>query len=136
MRIRTAEQDDINFLMTLDNRCFDNPYSYATWMQLIMRRSIQVACDPDVVGYLAYFSDDPHLIARLGVTPSRRRCGIGSLLLSTLQTRGVKCTLTEDVMLEGVGAFFKANGFVAKKINDSFVFSWNFNVSNDSFGMD
>jgi GNAT superfamily N-acetyltransferase len=105
LSLRPALGNDINFLVDIDLKSYDYPWSIDKWQSL--------AFDPTCVIVLAIINVEPvgfvawrkktaikeAEILRLAVKPAYRKCGVGSLLLSSVEITACESGLQEIVII-------------------------------------
>ena len=122
-RVRPGLGQDMVYLMDIDNKCFDDPFTLDDWQVIDHASRIVVAADVvnKPAGFICYQSLEGHVfINRLAVHPSLQRRGIATSLVNECKQfcRSVRSLHVEtripECWLGSVGPFLKANGFKAK----------------------
>ncbi len=99
-RIRKAVPGDLSAVVAIERRCFNDPWSAASFRSIMRGTGLVATWDERVVGYLfARRIDREAEIVNFAVDPDRRRAGIGRALIdeviSRLEASGVQSIFLE-----------------------------------------
>lgn len=94
--IRKPEAQDLNYILDIDLKCFDDNWTYTEWRETLrdLKYGVLVGTDQGVpVGFIVWFvGETSGLITRLGVKPAYKNVG-AQLLASVeviLRQQGIK----------------------------------------------
>lgn len=87
--IRKPESQDLNYILDIDLKCFEDNWSYHEWREILYdsRYGVLIGTYKSMpVGFIVWFGGAQEgLITRLGVKPTYRKKGVGSQLLLAVE---------------------------------------------------
>ncbi len=97
--IRKPEPQDLNYILDIDLKCFEDNWSYNEWRETLYdpRYGVLLGTYKSLpVGFIVWFSGTKEgLITRLAVKPAYQRKGVGSQLLSAVEVILVQQSIKE-----------------------------------------
>lgn len=127
-KIRNMEAYDVSAVTQLEKELFSDSWSEQAILETHAQRQAQIyiAEETDIMGYaILYYVLDEGEIARIGVSPSHRRKGVGRSLMDAIcedaRGRGVTRLLL-DVREGNASArqFYQSYGFVEDGVRQNF----------------
>jgi GNAT superfamily N-acetyltransferase len=106
--IRKPEPQDLNYILDIDLKCFEDNWSYSEWRTTLADSHYGVllgTCEGVPVGFIVWFNDGKDsLIVRLGVKKDYRNRNVGSQLLQAVEVithqqglEALQITVTESL---------------------------------------
>ncbi len=111
--IRKPESYDLNYILDIDLKCFEDNWSYNEWRETLYdpRFGVLIGTYKGLpVGFIVWFSGTRDgLITRLGVKPTYRKRSVGSQLLAAVEViliqqniKEVRFPITESLCHPGM----------------------------------
>lgn len=103
--LRPALGNDVNFLIDIDLKCYDYPWSVDEWRLLALNPACSVTLatiNMEPVGFVAWgkvIAKKEAEILRLAVKPAYRNSGVGSLLLGSIEIEANEYGMQKIVLI-------------------------------------